>query len=128
MNEPFVFNTTFPTTEYLHQQTVANDLNLYGYQLGRFISYFSGSYIKYNAGASGSVLDDTGKAIYHSANSKVFSLNLYNNTITGSAFDVIYTIDVNNFIVGWKILSYYSGSTLTNIGGLTLSQFTGLGA
>jgi hypothetical protein len=128
MDEPFIFTTTFPSTEYFNRYVpnTSNELTMYGYQVGRFINYFSGSFVQYNAGASGSVLDDYGISAYHSENYKVFDLELYNNSVTGDSFDTVYVVPVYNFLVGWKILSYYSGSTVGQVSTLSLSEFSGL--
>jgi hypothetical protein len=128
MDEPFLFNTTFPSSEYLNHYIPDNysGLTMYGYRVGRFINYFSGSLVQYITTASSKVLDDYGISACHAGNYKIVDLELYNNTITSGSFDTAYTISVYNFLVGWKILSYYSGSTVGNVSALSLSAFTGL--
>lgn len=112
-------NLYFPSSEYIGNSASPISLTMYEYQIGNFLSFFSGSYI---SNTSGSHFDDVGVASSYSSDSLVYNLYIPSSSYLGTGYDIIYNTIVYNYRSG-AIITDYSASTITNIKVLTITDF-----
>ena len=120
MSASMVFNLYAPDSSYFSGSTTPSQLTIPNYQLGVFLSIFSGSYI---SATSGSYFSEYGISASSTGNSVPDVLYINDNTYLSSGSDVVYTVTIPNYMAGIPI-GFYSASIISNITSLSILDFT----
>ena len=116
-----LFNIVLPSVSYLSGSGIPINLTLNAYQIGSYLSIFSGSYI---SDTSGSVLLDVSIASESiNTDQNIFNIYLNNNTYFGSGTDISYQVIVYNYYAS-VILNTYSASTIGEMSINTLNELS----
>lgn len=114
-----LFNITLENCEYLGNSASPISLTLYSYQIGKIISFFSGSNL---SDIWSQTIEQITVASNYSDDHFLFDLILNNNSyLFNGSTDQIYESIVRNYYAGIPI-SYYSGSVVDNINPLTIED------
>lgn len=111
------YSVTLPYNEYFGWSASPVSLDMYAFQIGSYLSIFSGCYM---SGTSGSVFEDVGiSSQYNNIDQVVYSINLDNNEYLFGTKGISYQLIISS-PYGWTKLNTYSSSTLGMMGIQTL--------